>query len=132
MGDIRLTDDEFFMMLRANAGLFSRTAKAIQEKYQMEYTRQAVYDRASKRPELLQDIRDENIDIAEAGINDLAVSDNDDIKFKACTFILKTLGKKRGYVERVENAVTDNDGNNIQPIININVIRTKKEIDDSL
>ena len=50
----------------------------------------------------------------------------------ATIFSAKTLLKDRGYVERQEVTPVDSDGNSIQPIININVIRTKKEIDDSL
>ena len=51
---------------------------------------------------------------------------------QAIALYLKTKGKKRGYVERTEVSPVDPDGNAVQPIININVIRTKKEIDDSL
>ena len=43
-------------------------------------------------------------------------------------FALKNLGWK----DRNEIAPVDPEGNAISPIININVIRTKKEIDDSL
>jgi len=132
MAEFYLSDEEFFSILRENAGLFARTAKAISETYGIEYSRQAARQRALMSPEILADIDDESLDLAEGGMNDLMKSLDEDVKFKSCQFVLKTKGKKRGYVERVENAVTDNDGNNIQPIININVIRTKKEIDDSL
>lgn len=43
-------------------------------------------------------------------------------------FALKNLGWK----DRSEIAPVDPDGNSIQPVININVIRTKKDNDDSL
>ena len=127
-----MTDDEFFTILRENHGLYARTARAISEKYQIDYSRMAVYERASRSPEILNEIRESAIDTAEAGMNELAADPDKDIKFKACQFILKTLGKKRGYVERTEVSPVDPDGNAVQPIININVIRTKKEIDDSL
>lgn len=50
----------------------------------------------------------------------------------ATIFSAKTLLKDRGYVERTEITPVDPDGNSIQPVININVIRTKKEEDQSL
>lgn len=50
----------------------------------------------------------------------------------AIIFFLKCKAKKRGYVERTEVSPVDPDGNSIQPVININVIRTKKEEDQSL
>lgn len=130
MAEIQLTDEEFFKILRENAGLFARTAKAITETYGINYSRQAARERALKQPEVLADIEDESLDLAEGGMNDLMKSMDEDVKFKSCQFVLKTKGKKRGYVERVENAVTDSEGNNIQPVININVIRTKKDTDD--
>lgn len=102
MAEFHLTDEQFFDILRENAGIFSRTAKAIAERYGINYSRQAAQERANKHPEILQDIRDDSLDTAEAGINELMISENDDIKFKSCTFVLKTLGKKRGYVERQE------------------------------
>lgn len=45
----------------------------------------------------------------------------------AIIFFLKCKAKKRGYVERTEVAPVDPDGNSLQPIININVIKSSKE-----
>lgn len=132
MAEFYLSDEEFFSILRENAGLFARTAKAISETYGIEYSRQAARQRALMSPEILADIDDESLDLAEGGMNDLMKSLDEDVKFKSCQFVLKTKGKKRGYVERTEVSPVDPDGNAVQPIININVIRTKKEIDDSL
>lgn len=127
MADYHLTDNEFFSILRENAGIFSRTAAAIREKYGIEYSRQAARDRALRQPELLADIEDEGVDVAEAGMKELMISIDEDIKFKACQFVLKTKGKKRGYVERQEVVPMDPDGNAIQPVININVVQPKNE-----
>ena len=132
MAEFHLTDDQFFAVLRENGGLYAVTAKAISETYDINFSRQAVRERALKRPDILTDIEDETLDTAEEGLLSLMSDLDKKIKIDAIKYYLSRRGKKRGYTERVENAVTDSDGNNIQPIININVIRTKKEIDDSL
>ena len=132
MAEIKISDEAFLSILRENGGLYAVTAKAIDVQLGIKLSRQAVRQRAMDHPAELKDIEEEQADIAEEGLQSLMKSTDDKIKIDAIKFYLKTKGKKRGYVERVENAVTDNDGNNIQPIININVIRTKKEIDDSL
>jgi hypothetical protein len=132
MAEIKISDEAFLSILRENGGLYAVTAKAIDDQLGIKLSRQAVRQRAMDHPEELKDIEEEQSDIAEEGLQSLMKSTDDKIKIDAIKFYLKTKGKKRGYVERVENAVTDNDGNNIQPIININVIRTKKDTDDSL
>lgn len=123
MADIQLTEDEFLSILRANAGLFARTARAITETYGINYSRQAVRDRALNYKELLEEIHEDGVDSAEFGMRELSVDPDKEIKFKACKYILGTLGKKRGYVERQEIAPVDTDGNNIQPTININIVQ---------
>jgi hypothetical protein len=98
----KISDKEFFAVLRENAGLYARTAKAIEEQFRVAYTRQAVRDRAEKHPDILADIEDENIDVAEAGLHSLMSADDDRVKLKAIELYLKTKGKKRGYVEKQE------------------------------
>lgn len=114
MADIKLSDSQFFSILRENAGLFARTATAIREKYGITYSRQAVRQRAKDNQEELDDIEEEGLDNAESGMIDLLNSENEDIKFKACQFVLKTKGKKRGYIERQE--ITGTDGKDLIPI----------------
>jgi len=100
--DIKLTDQQFLAILRENAGLFAKTAQAIREKFKIDYTRQAVRQRALDHKDELEDIEEEALDVAEEGMLSLSKSLDEDIKFKACQFILKTKAKKRGYVERQE------------------------------
>lgn len=98
----KLSDEQFFSILRENAGLFARTARAIKQQFGIKYTRQAVRKRALASPEILKDIEEENLDIAEEGLHTLMRSQNERIKLKAIELFLKTKGKKRGYVERQE------------------------------
>lgn len=98
----RLSDKEFWSILRENAGLYARTARAISKVFGMSYTRQSVKERAEKKPDLLNDILEENFDIAEEGLHSLMRSKNENIRFRAVEFFLKTKGKERGYIERTE------------------------------
>lgn len=125
MADIQLTEDEFLSILRANAGLFARTARAITETYGINYSRQAVRDRALNYKDVLEEIQEEGLDTAEFGMRELLVDPDKEIKFKSCKYVLGTLGKKRGYVERTEVNQVDTEGNSIQPVINITVVQPK-------
>lgn len=102
-----LTDHEFLHILRENAGLYARTARAIEKKYGMNMTRQAIKIRAGKFTEEVLDIREENLDIAEESLHSLMRSKNEKIRLQAVTIYLKTVGKGRGYTQRYEFANAD-------------------------
>lgn len=103
MGKLRkISDKEFLTILRENAGLYARTAKAIERQFGVPYTRQAVRDRADKFPEEYADILEENVDVAEDGLHSLMQSGNENVKLRAIELYLKTRGKQRGYIERTE------------------------------
>jgi len=97
-----ISDKEFLAILRENAGLFARTAKAIEKQFKMSYSRQAVRDRALKHPDELMDIKEQNIDVAEEGLHSLMRSKDERIRLRAVEIFLKTQGKERGYSERQE------------------------------
>ncbi len=99
----KLTDKEFFAILRENAGLFARTARAIEKQFNIEYSRQAVRERAEKNKVVLADIEEQNLDVAEEGLHSLIRSKSEGIKLRAIELYLKTKGKKRGYVERTQH-----------------------------
>ena len=101
-GGRKLSDNEFFTILRENAGLYARTARAIEKQYNVPYTRQAVKDRAENHPDILDDIKQENLDIAEEGLHSLMRDKDKRIKKDAIFFYLKGPGKNRGYAERHE------------------------------
>ena len=102
----KISDKEFLAILRENAGLYARTAKAIEAQFQIKYTRQAVRERAERFPNEYADILEENVDVAEDGLHSLMQSDNEAVRFRAIELYLKTKGKKRGYVERTEQEVS--------------------------
>ena len=98
----RLTDKEFWRILRANGGLFARTAKAIEKEFKRDYARQSVRERALKDPEQLADIEEQNTDTAEEVLFGLFRSNDERVRADVAKFYLKHKGKKRGYVEKSE------------------------------
>lgn len=106
MAKKRLSDKEFWTILRENAGIYSRTAQAIRSQFGIEYSRQAVKDRAEKRPELLSNILEENIDVAEDGLLSLMKSKNERVRLKSIEFFLRTRGASRGYVMQTLTDIT--------------------------
>jgi len=113
MKKIRLSEKEFWAILRKNAGIYARTAKAIYNEYGIEYSRQAVRDRALKKPELLEDIIEESLDVAEESLRSLMFSKNERVRFNAVEFFLRTKGRERGYVEKSVKELTGKDGKDL-------------------
>lgn len=113
----KVSDAEFLHYLQMGMGLYHRTARLIETKGKetdpnFTYSRQSAAVRASKLPsEVLVDIRDRNLDIAEDVLfKNMTLKDNPPVSQRACEFYLKMQGKKRGYVERTEvDDVTDPD-----------------------
>ena len=98
----KITDEQFLSILRENAGLYARTAKAIEKQFGIQYSRQAVNQRAKSHPGELQDIREQNLDVAEEGLHTLMQSKNESVRLRSIELFLKTQGKNRGYSERQE------------------------------
>ena len=84
----------------------------------LDCTRKTVYDYMDKYPDLknaIHDAREQMLDVAETAL----MSNIKDKHPSSVFFFLKTMGKNRGYVERVEN--TGKDGKDIIPVLNISV-----------
>lgn len=95
----KLTEKEFWAILRENRGLFSQTARAIEDKYGFPFTRQSVRERALRKEAALRDIEESNLDMAETVVFDLLESGDERVKADIAKFYLKTKGKQRGYIE---------------------------------
>lgn len=98
----KVSDKEFWGCLREAAGLYTRCARIIEKEYNISYTRVAVKLRAERDIDQLNDIREQNIDIAEEGLHSLMRSDLPSIRMRAIELFLKTIGRGRGYVEKKE------------------------------
>ena len=102
---LKIADEQFFAILRENAGLFARTARAIETQFGIKYSRQAVHLRAQKHPDILADIDEENLDIAEEGLYSIMRSKSETVRLDAVKFYIKHKGRKRGYVEKTETDI---------------------------
>ncbi len=106
MAEKKLSDAQFLSLLRDNAGMFAQTARAIEEKFNIKYSRQSVRARAETFKEILDDINEENLDIAEGGLMSLIKTGGESAKIKAIEIFLKNKGRNRGYVDKSEVAVS--------------------------
>lgn len=125
MADIKISDEAFLSILRENGGLYAVTAKAIEAKFGINYSRQAVRQRALEHPEEIADIEDEAKDIAEEGLKTLMQDQDARIKLDAIKFYLGTKAKNRGYSQRTE--LTGADGGPVEmAAISINIVQPKE------
>ena len=85
-----------------NAGLYSKTAKAIQRQFNIDDSRRAARVRAAGYPKELEEIRKKTIDLAEEGLFSLMQSKDERIRLGAFEMFLKTKGRNQGYSDRLE------------------------------
>jgi len=98
----KISDKKFLTMLRANGGIYARTARAITEKFGFPYTRQAVSQRAKKFTEEELDIQEENLDVAEETLINIMRSPDRKTALRAADIYLKAKGKGRGYGDSLD------------------------------
>jgi len=115
---MKLTDREFWTGLEKSNGIFAEAVKWYKANLDVEITRNAVLLRANKDRSRLESIRAARLDEAERVLDKLTSHSGDDrVKLQGATFILKTLGKSRGYSERHE--ITGEDGKELNVNITI-------------
>lgn len=116
MAEIKISDTAFLAILRENGGLYAKTAKAIAEQFGIDYSRQAVRQRALEHKEEMDDINEEVQDCAEEGLQSLMKDDDKKIKLDAIKFFLNSKAKNRGYTSRTELTGADGGPVELTPI----------------
>jgi len=110
------TDQQFIDALKQTGGLITRAAKLV------PCGAEAIRERIKAKPDIFQplikELREELIDDAEAGLAKTARSEGPQA-LQAQTFIVRTIGKDRGYVERTEQKVSGDPDN---PLFTSNTI----------
>jgi hypothetical protein len=90
----KIPDNEFCKIFSENGGLYTKTSVAIEKKFNIPYSRQAVFERAQRYPELLKEIEEKNIEIAHnAFIELMQQKDNLEVRFKTARYYAQTKGK---------------------------------------
>ena len=96
----KLTETQFWALLKENGGIFARTARAAKANFGIDITRQSIRERANRNPEKLLEILEENVDVAEEGLLALMRSKDEKVRLRAIEFFLKSKGSNRGYFEK--------------------------------
>jgi len=103
---MKLTNNQFWAVLRESAGIYSRAVRVAKREYGVDINRASVRERALKDLEQLEDIKEESVDIAEEGLHALMRSKNEAIRLKACERFLKSQGRSRGWGDKQELDIT--------------------------
>jgi len=104
----KLTDDEFFTTLCENGGMYSLTAKAIQLKFGISYSRQSVYERAQKYKDELDTMSELEVDVAQSNVRKfLTMDDHPELQYKMTIYVLNNRGGSRGYGKHAVRADDD-------------------------
>ncbi len=104
MGIKKVSDNEFWEELRIQKGGFASTARALEKKYDVEYTRQAVEHRAKKDLDRLRSVKETITELVENIHFGLMMSEDEKIKIKAVQFYLRAKG---GYTDVTTIEVTE-------------------------
>lgn len=103
---MKVTEDQLIDAIKKNAGIVSGILQTLKKEYNVELTRNAIYERRYDNPKIdaaFIEAEEMTADVAENRLLDAIRSGN----MKAVMFYLKTKAKKRGYVERQEMTGAD-------------------------
>ena len=120
----RYTVEEIAEALRKNNGMVSLAARSL------HITRDSIYKRMRDHPilkEVLKDARESMIDLAESALR-LAILNGEPW---AVALALKTIGKGRGYVERIEQTGLDGKAQRVEIYLPENT-RDPKQIESEI
>lgn len=100
----KVDDAAFWNCMRRALGNCSKAARYIKKDFDIDITRQAVAARANRNPELLEECKSMMLDTAEEVMMNLLLSSDKKVAADIAKFILKTQGRDRGFVEKVETS----------------------------
>ena len=89
----KISDAEFLEILKRHYCIYSDTAKAISQKYDISYSRQAVRSRAEKFRKEIAQYKAEIRDLAHGTIIESIAQDKDlKLRYRAAVFMLSKMG----------------------------------------
>lgn len=97
----KINDIDFWTCMYKAFGIASRAVKVIKRDFNVDISRQAVSERANADKAKLQECRDMIVDLAEETIIDIQITGNKKERLDASKTVLKTLGRSRGWDEKV-------------------------------
>jgi hypothetical protein len=78
----KITDEQFTETFMENSGSYTETAKAIEKKYGIPYTRQAVFARAKNLPETVKEAIELSEELSDSALLKFAADENNDIRLR--------------------------------------------------
>jgi len=114
------SNEQIIIALRQSGGLITRAAKLVP--CDAQTIRDRIHDQPDLYKPLIQELREELVDDAEAGLAMHIRSDGPQA-LQAQTFALRTLGRDRGYGDRTETVLKGDPANPLFTRNTITIIR---------
>lgn len=97
----KLSDADFWSAMYEAYGICNRAVRVIKHRFKIDMSRQAINERANRYPEKIKECREMIIDLGEETIIDVSIKGSKKERLDAAKSILKTLGKSRGWDEKL-------------------------------